>query len=311
MRSQFISRAGIEPRAWDGRSMPLPIENFGVYVNTSNSWEETTYRAVVDFKPVEDQMIYLSYATGFLSGGFSETCATVSLCSYDPETNNNLELGWKADLLDRTLRLNSALYYTQYEDLQRAVVANYISSDGTAQQETVTVNTGSSEATGVDLEATWVPTQEWRLDAAVSWLDHKYTERCAAEPARLAAATRSRSSSSTCRSRPRCKAMLNAEYDFELANGCRLTLQGSLNYQSEAETDVFNGANTQMEERTLVDASVTYHDPKDRWWSRLCGANLSDETYRIAALPVAGLWNFTNYGPPRSYGITIHTKFGD
>ena len=144
MRSQFISRAGIEPRAWDGRSVPLPIENFGVYVNTSDSWEETTYRVVLDFKPVEDQMIYLSYATGFLSGGFSETCATVSLCSYDPETNNNVELGWKADLLDRTLRLNAAAYFTKYEDLQRAVVANYISADGTSQQETVTVNTGST-----------------------------------------------------------------------------------------------------------------------------------------------------------------------
>ena len=79
-------------------------------------------------------MIDLSYATGFLSGGFSETCATVSLCSYDPETNNNLELGWKADLLDRTLRLNSALYFTQYEDLQRAVVANYISSAAPQQE---------------------------------------------------------------------------------------------------------------------------------------------------------------------------------
>ena len=70
---------------------------------------------------------------------------------------------------------------------------------------------------------------------------------------------------------PEIKAMLNAEYDFELANGYRLTLQGNLNYQDEAETDVFNGVNTQMEERTLLDASVTYHDPKDRWWIRPVG----------------------------------------
>jgi iron complex outermembrane receptor protein len=90
-----------------------------------------------------------------------------------------------------------------------------------------------------------------------------------------------------------------------------MTLQGAANYQDEAETDVFNGVNTQMESRTLLDASITYHDPKDRWSIRFWGANLSDETYRIAALPVAGLWNFTNYGPPRSYGITLRTKFGD
>jgi iron complex outermembrane receptor protein len=310
VRSQFISRAGIEPRAWDGRSVPLPIENFGVYVNTNDSWEETTYRVVLDFKPVEDQMIYLSYATGFLSGGFSETCATVSLCSYDPETNNNVELGWKADLLDRTLRLNAAAYFTKYEDLQRAVVANYISSDGTSQQETVTVNTGSTEAKGVDLEATWLPAQQWRINAALSWLDHKYTSGVLPN-LRIGGGEEIPLEQFDVPFSPEIKAMLNAEYDFELANGYRLTLQGSLNYQDEAETDVFNGVNTQMEERTLLDASVTYHDPKDRWSIRLWGANLSDETYRIAALPVAGLWNFTSYGPPRSYGITLRTKFGD
>jgi iron complex outermembrane receptor protein len=310
VRSQFISRAGIEPRQWDGRSVPLPNENFGVYLNTSDSWEETTWRAVIDWKPIEDQMIYLSYATGFLSGGFSETCATVSLCSYDPETNNNVELGWKADLLDRTLRLNAALYFTKYEDLQRAVVANYISSDGTSQQETVTVNTGSTEAKGIDLEATWVPTEQWRVNGAVSWLDHEYTSGVLPN-LRIGGGEEIPLEQFDVPFSPELKAMLNVEYDFELANGYGVTLQGAVNYQDEAETDVFNGANTQMQERTLLDASITYHDPQDRWSIRLWGANLSDETYRIAALPVAGLWNFTNYGPPRSYGITLRTKFGD
>jgi iron complex outermembrane receptor protein len=310
VRSQFISRAGIEPRAWDGRSVPLPNENFGVYVDTSDTWEETTWRAVLDYKPIEDQMIYLSYATGFLSGGFSETCATVSLCSYDPETNTNIELGWKADLLDQTLRLNVAAYFTEYEDLQRAVVANYISSDGTSQQETVTVNTGSTEAKGIDVEATWLPTEGLRLTAAMNWLDHEYTSGVLPN-LRIGGGEEIPLEQFDVPFSPEIKAMLNAEYDMTLASGSWITLQGSLNYQDEAETDVFNGVNTQMEERTLLDASITYHEPNDRWSIRLWGANLSDETYRFAALPVAGLWNFTNYGPPRSYGVTLRAKFGD
>jgi iron complex outermembrane recepter protein len=36
---------------------------------------------------------------------------------------------------------------------------------------------------------------------------------------------------------------------------------------------------------------------------------VTDEVYRFAALPVAGLWNFTNYGAPRSYGLTLSMKF--
>ena len=37
-------------------------------------------------------------------------------------------------------------------------------------------------------------------------------------------------------------------------------------------------------------------------------ANATDEQYRIAALPVAGLWNFTNYGAPRTYGMRIQMR---
>jgi iron complex outermembrane receptor protein len=86
-------------------------------------------------------------------------------------------------------------------------------------------------------------------------------------------------------------------------------VQGDVNYQDVAETDVFNGLNTQMEDRTLVGLSATWHAKDDRWSATLYGANLTDETYRVAALPVAGLWNFTNYGPPRSFGVTLNFSF--
>jgi iron complex outermembrane receptor protein len=311
-RSQFISRANILPREWDGRSVPLPPENFGVFVDTTDSWEETTWRTVLDFKPLEDQLLYLSYATGFLSGGFSETCATVSRCPYDPETNTNIELGWKADLLDSTLRLNIAAFFTEYEDLQRAVVATYVSSDGTNQQETVTVNTGSSEAKGVDLEALWVPTENSRINAFVNYLDHEYTS---GELPNLRADTPNAPpvplEQFDVPYSPEWKAGVTVEYDWLLTEDHWLTLGGAVNYQSEAETDVFNGANTLMEERTLLDLFLTWNGRNGDWSVTLYGSNLTDETYRVAALPVAGLWNFTNYGAPRQYGLTVRAHFGD
>ncbi len=308
VRSQNISRAGILPEQWNGRSRLLPRSNFGTDVLTDDSWDKVTYRAVVDFRPMENHMAYLSYATGFLSGGFSETCATVSRCAYDPETNENIEIGYKADMLDNTLRLNAALFLTKYENLQRAVVASYVAADGSSQQETVTVNTGSSEVTGIDLEATWIPMPALRIGASVNWLDHDYGSdailpdlRGGNEPVDLTQFDVPFS--------PTFKLGVNAAYDIELDAGARVTLQGDVNHQDEAETDVFNGLNTQMDERTLFGAAVTFHESRARWSATLYGANLTDETYRVAALPVAGLWNFTSYGPPRSYGVTLDMKF--
>jgi iron complex outermembrane receptor protein len=308
VRSQNISRAGILPKQWDGRSEPLPRSNFGTDVLASDSWNETTWRAVLDYKPIEGQLWYLSYATGFLSGGFSETCATVSRCAYDPETNTNIEIGYKADLFDNTLRLNAAAYLTKYEDLQRAVVANYTSADGSSQQETVTVNTGSSEIKGIDVEATWVPTDSLRIGASINWLDHKYGKGSVLPDLRGTGAPVDLTQFDVPFS-PELKYGLNVAYDMPLSSGSRVTLQGDVNYQDVAETDVFNGLNTQMEDRTLVGLSATWHAKDDRWSATLYGANLTDETYRVAALPVAGLWNFTNYGPPRSFGVTLNFNF--
>ena len=314
LRSQYLSRAGLTANQVTGMHTPLPLSAYGVLVDEENDWEKTTFRVVADWKPTNDiGMFYLSYATGFLSGGFSETCATPSRCAYDPETNENLELGYKADLLGNTLRFNAALYYTKYDDLQRAVVATYTAADGTTQQETVTVNTGSSKATGVDLETTWVPTEYWRIGASVNWLDQEYGSGSCLPNLRGVSPDPTSCDIDLTQFNlpfsPEWKAGLTVARDFALGGGGVVTLDGNFNYQSEAETDVFNGPNTQMEEQTLLGASVTYRDPESQWSATLYGTNLTDETYRVAALPVAGLWNFTNYGAPRQIGVTLNLKF--
>jgi len=306
-RSQYTSRAGILPRAFDGWNIPLPPEAFGTRVDTKDDWDEVTYRAILDHTFSNGSLAYLSYSTGFLSGGFSETCATVSRCAYDAETNKNFELGWKADLLDSTLRFNAAVFYTEYDDLQRAVVANYIAADGTSQQETVTVNTGSSEAFGVDVDINWIANENTEFKLALNWLDHDYTSGIL--PALRTTDVPTPLEQFKVPYSPKFKGMLMANYAVPMSSGARVLLSGSVNYQSKAETDVFNAPNTIMDERTLVYLSIGYLDPEDRFTLTVYMDNVTDEEYRIAALPVAGLWNFTNYGPPRSYGIRLGVRF--
>jgi iron complex outermembrane receptor protein len=103
--------------------------------------------------------------------------------------------------------------------------------------------------------------------------------------------------------------MVSANYYIPVSKGNRVMLSGIANYQDNAQTDVFNGVNTTMQSRTLVNLAVSYLDGESRYSVTAYVANVFDETYRIAALPVAGLWNFTNYGPPRSYGVRVNLKF--
>ena len=89
--------------------------------------------------------------------------------------------------------------------------------------------------------------------------------------------------------------MLSTEYRLPIASG-DLVFGASVNHQDEAQTDVFNSARTQMHERSLVSLSIALEERGGLWSLRAFVANATDERYRIAALPVARLWNFTNFG---------------
>jgi iron complex outermembrane recepter protein len=64
-----------------------------------------------------------------------------------------------------------------------------------------------------------------------------------------------------------------------------------------------------LDERTLLDASVTYNDD-DEWFVRLYGNNLTDERYRVASQVVSNLWTHSQFGAPRNYGVQVGMRFG-
>ena len=51
------------------------------------------YRFDLDYDFSEAGMVYLSYATGFIPGGFTETCSSLETCEpFDSETNSELQI---------------------------------------------------------------------------------------------------------------------------------------------------------------------------------------------------------------------------
>lgn len=308
-----ISRQGLSPAQIDPRENTAPLSAFGNFVDLSEEWTETTWRIVVDHKTDNDNLWYASVATGFLAGGYSETCSQVATCiAYDPETNINYEVGFKGDLMDGLLRFNASVFYTDYEDLQRNQVFKFVDPvDGLEKQETITLNAGKSNSTGIEIEATWLATENLTVRGSLGYLDASYDEfefnglDLSGLDVPFAAEV---------------QAGVQATYIQPLASGATLTYYLAGHYQDDSELSPFdpNAAgrgevrhptHTQFESRTLVDFNVTYTDADDKYHVTLFGKNLLDEEYRISANSVGGLWNFSQYGAPMQWGIELGMRF--
>ena len=301
-RSTAWSRTGLPLTSMDPYDLYLPDSAYALNADLDDEWEKITYRLVADYQLTDEALLYGSYSTGFISGGYTEQCSSAETCiPYDEETNWNLEGGLKARWWEGKLQTNFAVYYTRYEDLIRSQVVPFTDAFGNTTQETVNVNVGESTAYGMEAEISWVVTDAFRLDLTGAYLKHEYEDFTLDGYGDLSDLDVPYS--------PEWMWSAAGLYDWNLDSAGSVTLNVSANYQSEAEMSVFNSLYSQMDSRLLVDAALTWRDADERYKVTFWGKNLTDEEYRIGANPVAGLWNFTYYGRPMSYGVEIGAYF--
>ncbi len=316
---------------------PLQAGNFDLYPggtivnsstpgfeNLSETWSEPTWRVTGSYKLTDALFSYLTMSRGYKAGGYNDQTGTsgVMVASLtrpvDPEFATNYELGFKYEAPSGRWRVNPTMYFTEYEDAQRAV--NIITEVGGAQfQETVFYNAAKVEAKGVEIELAALVTDRFRIQAQAAYLDAKYDEFIIDQPevtdpvtgGTIQAFFGDFSGLPVPRS-PELSGAISGIYTMNVWGG-RLELSGDVYYEDEnlfyisaagREFDAY------LDSKTLISAAVTYSADKDRYFLRLYGRNLTDQRYRIASQSVATLWTHTQWGAPRGYGIEFGMNFG-
>ena len=139
------------------------FENFDV--TASETFDDVTPRAVLEVRPFQDQelMAYFSYSEGFKSGGYDSKIGIAAEAgeAVKEETAKNYEFGVKSRWFDNRLQFNAAIFSTDYKDLQ----INTLIFDGFNFQGLRVKNVGKATIEGMELEATWLPTDRLRLSA--------------------------------------------------------------------------------------------------------------------------------------------------
>jgi iron complex outermembrane receptor protein len=146
-------------------------------LRVSNSWNDTSPRVVLDYKPQADVMLYGSVAKGYQAGGYN---ALAPGAKYDPETVWNYEFGIKSELADHRLLLNASVYYYLYSNLQNL---SLITNGSAIPQYQVTVS--DVHARGLETEARWQASDGLRLYVTAAYIDSTYKDYIAPDGTNL------------------------------------------------------------------------------------------------------------------------------
>lgn len=145
------------------------------------SQELTVKDTFNDFSPMaairydlnDDASVYATVAKGFKSGGV-QVSPLPGTETYDPEELWNYEVGYKAEYLNRTLRVNAALFYMDWSDLQTAFQESGLNENGDFIIFGGVDNAESAESWGVELSLTSAPIDGLLMNLNVGYLQAEY-----------------------------------------------------------------------------------------------------------------------------------------
>jgi len=295
-------------------------------VTDDETWSEPTYRALAQYALSDDWNAYVRFDRGFRSGGYNDQIGTSGnpiaddeKRPTDPEFADSFEIGSKLLALDGRLRFNAAAFYVKYKDAQRALNSTVTNAQGEQFQQTLFFNAADATVKGIELELVAQPIEGLTLGANYTWQDAEYDRfqadtdfnentQCDGCPPGIDQVL----SGLPITRAPKNKGAIYGTYEWPAGAG-RMQLVASVAYEDRNifyYSDAGREFDAFLDEKTLVDASIAYFAPDDRWFVRAYGKNLTDERYRIASQSVAMLWTHTQFGEPRAYGIQVGLNLG-
>lgn len=262
-------------------------------ISTGRDWSEFTPKVGLDWRLSGDALLYVSAAKGFKGGGWQGKPGTeaAALASYDPETAWTYEAGAKTEWAEGRLRLNLALFYTKFDDLQ----VEQLDDTGLTL---IIDNAASAKIKGLELEAVLAPIPALQFWLSGSYIDSEYEDFIDSSGADLSGNTLART--------PEVMFNVGASYHASVADS--LTLRGRIEYSWQDDMP-WGVENTVYEDSYgLLDARISLGSRDGRWEAAIYGKNLTDELYRVDVIPFLGDV-FARYAPPRSYGLQLTTNF--
>ncbi len=284
-------------------------------------------RRLAEGSRLDNGILYLLYAEGFLTGGFnnelntSVTNPAADLLqpyqAYDPEHLDNYELGFKGTFGNGRLRLNTALFFMDYSNIQEDFVLDNSEGQFGGGDDTVGIvaNVASADIVGIELE---LRASLWRDSFAVFDLgltDYETSSYSYIDEEALEQGIYRLTDNAGGGSR---EWAINAslEQRFQLPNGATLTPMIGAYRESRTPTFgpleglplVFEFCQREYD-YTKWRARLTYEPADGGYQIALFGNNISDERIFELCGRGRGVYGY-RYEQPETWGLEFSTRWG-
>ncbi|MBB3033116.1 TonB-dependent receptor [Alteriqipengyuania lutimaris] len=267
----------------------------------TRDFERFTPRASISFEPNEDNLLYASYSKGFKGGGFDPrgvgTAAPdlngngvggaggdqediFNFFTFDPETVDAYEIGYKASLFDRRLNVALAAFRSDYTDVQ---IPGSVGATVNGQQTFIgiTTNAGEARIQGIEFEGNATlahdfagPGSRVGLAGSAGYLDAEYKQFIDSRGIDVA-------DRRAFQNTPEFTASGTLSLSLPVGEG---SVDASATAAYRSSTQQFELQNALLDQPgfTLFDANIVYHAPGDRITVGLHGRNLFDKRYIVS-----------------------------
>jgi iron complex outermembrane receptor protein len=264
----------------------------------------------------DDVTLYASYSQGWKAGSFDPRGANIVTPEvekgFDPETLNSYELGMKSSWLDGRAVTNVAVFFSDYEDMQIPGSLG-VDTDGDGVNDdfvgTVT-NAGKAEISGIELEGSFLISEHFSAQMALSFLDAEIKEW-------MLFGT-DVSDQREVQNTPEEMAFLGITYNTGLAGG-DMTVNASWSYKGDITQFEVPSPVIDQDAYDVINASLVWVSGSDHWLLGLYGKNLADEEIKTAGYcfgsggcpSTLGIEDNTTvfYAPPRTVTATVEYRF--
>ncbi len=276
--------------------------------DAKGSWDKVTWKAGAELDVNDNSMLYVTVSTGFLAGNQQGAFAGDS--AYDEQLVTAYEIGSKNLFAGGRLLLNASLYYNEFEDL---LSTRFM--DAGATTLAFSDNAGEIDAMGVELELDFAATEQLQLGVRVAVQDVEYGDFVTPNVFQEGGSTINTVSNlfqldgMQVQNSPDFTATFIGSYTIPLGDMGSLRPAFTVYYSDDYRADDAPFFFANQSSFTKTDLSLSWNSADEKWGARAFVNNIEDEAVLLKATRFGGDVAITDYGPPRTWGVTLSYNY--